>query len=178
MISSRSILTLAAAAVLGTGLAWSPLAQAQSSGAPPSPSATAPDMNSSASSHGATAPRNSPVEARITQLHRQLKITSAQQDDWNQVAQDIRDDAQQMGTLVQQRADAAKTKPMTAADNLNNYAQIESAHADALKKLAPDFEKLYDSMSPAQKKNADKLFNQRISQRVRATSTPSSRPHG
>ena len=40
-----------------------------------------------------------------------------------------------------------------------------------------DFEKLYDKMSPAQKKTADTVFNQRLNQRVRTTATPSSGGH-
>lgn len=192
MIASRSVMTLAASALLGAGLAWSPLAQAQStSGAtPPSatmnapstaaPMAQAPRSTAPAASTGTVKPRsNGQVEAHITQLHKQLKITQDQESDWNKVAQDMRDSAQQMSTLVEQRNDAAKSKPMNAVDNLKNYAEIADAHADSLKKITPDFESLYDKMSPAQQKTADKLFNQRINQRVRTTAAPSSsKPRG
>lgn len=193
MIASRSVMTLAASALLGAGLAWSPLAQAQSTGAtPPSatmnaPSSAAPMAQaprtaapSSAAARTDTAkPRsNSQVEAHITQLHKQLKITQDQESDWNKMAQDMRDSAQQMSSLVAQRNDAAKGKPMNAVDNLKNYAEIADAHADSLKKITPDFEALYDKMSPAQQKTADHLFNQRISQRVRTTAAPAAKPRG
>ena len=64
---------------------------------------------------------------------------------------------------------------MNAVDNLKSYEQITDAHAEGLKKIMPDFEKLYNQMSPAQKKTADSVFNQRVNQRVRTTATPSPR---
>lgn len=181
MTASRTILAFAAAAALGIGLSsWSPLAQAQSAGtstAPSAPStATSPPAASSASTRSAKP--DAQVEARVKQLHSQLKITKDQENDWNAVAQDMRDGAQSMETLLQQRAASAKSKPMNAVDDLKNYEQIVDAQADGLKKIAPDFEKLYDEMSPAQKKTADTIFNQRLNQRVRTTATPSSGKHG
>lgn len=186
MTASRTILAMAAAAALGTGLsAWSPFAQAQSSSTattPPSATSAAP-MAAAPSSTAAKAQTvkptsNSQVEARITQLHRELKITKDQETDWNTMAQDMRDNAQKMASLIQERNNAAKSKPMNAVDNLKNYQEIADAHADGLKKIVPDFEKLYDEMSPAQKKTADTVFNQRVNQRVRTTATPSSGGHG
>ena len=180
MTSSRTLLVLAAAA-LGAGLTWSPLAQAQSSGSSSAPSA-APMMQSPSASPSAPGsstqsvkPRSdTQVESRIKQLHSQLKITSAQEDQWNKLAQDMRDNAQQMSSLLQERNAAAKSRPMNAVDNLKNYADIADAHAQGLKTIAPDFESLYNSMSAAQKKTADTIFNQRVNQRVRTTATPSS----
>lgn len=188
MTASRTILALAAAA-LGTGLAWGPPAQAQSSNTtttPPSatspaPMAQTPSASPSApSSTGQTVkPRSdAQVEARITQLHRELKITKDQDSDWNTLADDMRDNAHDMSTLIQERNDAARSKPMNAVDNLKNYEKIADAHADGLKKIVPDFEKLYDEMSPEQKKTADAVFNRRVSQRVRTTAMPASGTHG
>jgi hypothetical protein len=48
---------------------------------------------------------------------------------------------------------------MTAVDNLKTYEAIADAHAEGLQKLVPAFETLYASMSEAQKKNADEVFN-------------------
>jgi protein CpxP len=181
MTPSRTILAMTAAAALGTGLsAWSPYAQAQSSSAtttsPPSASTAPSAAPSSASAKAQTVKpmSDAQVEARVAQLHRQLKITKDQESDWNTVAQDMRDGAQNMSTLLQARNSAAKSKPMNAVDNLKNYEEIVDAQADGLKKITPDFEKLYDEMSPAQKKTADTIFNQRLNQRVRTTATPSS----
>jgi molecular chaperone GrpE (heat shock protein) len=184
MTPSRTILALAAA-TLGVGLAWSPLAQAQSgsptsstspgaSSAPMAPAPSASPASSSANAQSVKPRSDAQVEARIKQLHGELKITSAQEDDWNKMAQDMRDNAQDMATLLQQRNTEAKSHPMNAVDNLKNYEQITDAHADGLKKIVPDFETLYDSMSSAQKKTADTVFNRSVNQRVRTTARPSS----
>lgn len=181
MTASRTILALAAAAAIGSGLAWSPLAQAQSSTttAPPSatsPAPASPAPHATAPSSKAASSKNSDakVEARIAQLHKELKITPDQEKDWNTMAQDMRDNAQQMSSLLQERAATSKSKPLNAVDNLRSYQKITDAHADGLKKITPDFEKLYAEMSPTQKKTADTIFNQRVNQRVRTTATPSS----
>jgi hypothetical protein len=193
MTASRTILALATATVLGTGLSvWSPLAQAQSSSttmrppaatsaAPMTPapsSAVKPSASSSTTAQTVKPRSDAQVEARITQLHRELKITKDQDSDWNAVAQDMRDNAHDMKMLIDERNGATKTKPMNAVDNLKNYEKIADAHADGLKKIVPDFEKLYGEMSPAQQKTADTVFNSRVNQRVRTTATPSSQRKG
>jgi hypothetical protein len=186
MIASRTILTIAAAAAIGSGLAWSPLiAKAQSAGTSPppaasaaAPTATAPKAaaptasTSGSSSAQAVKPRSdAQVEARITQLHKQLKITQDQESAWGVVAQDMRENARAMSSDLSDRNAA---KAMNAVDNLKSYAKIADTYADGLKKIAPDFAKLYDQMSPAQKKTADTVFSQRINQRVKQTASPSS----
>lgn len=170
MTCSRTLLALTAAAALGTGLAsWSPAALAQASNAPPSASAPA---TPAPSAHRATvAPRSdAQINARIAQLHRELKITAAQDGQWNALAQIMRANAHDMADLI--RARNAHARSMDAMANLQSYAQIADAHADGLKKLVPAFQSLYDSMSAAQKKNADKIFATRVTQRVRATTRP------
>ncbi len=105
-------------------------------------------------------PRHSPtdrVEARITRLHGELKITAAQELQWNAVAQAMRDDAKAMEQAIEQRRQA---KSMTAVDDLKSYQAIADAHAQGLQKLIPAFQALYDSMSDEQKKNADAVFSQ------------------
>jgi hypothetical protein len=186
MTASRTVLAIAAAAAIGSSLAWSPLAQAQSgTAAPPASSAApmtqAPTAATPSTSHATTStqavkPRSdAQVEARITQLHKQLKITKDQESDWNTVAQDMRDNARAMSSDLSARN---SSKTMNAADNLKSYAKIADTYADGLKKIAPDFEKLYDTMSPTQKKTADRIFNQRINQRVKSTATPAAPSHG
>ncbi|MGH6996396.1 MAG: Spy/CpxP family protein refolding chaperone, partial [Stellaceae bacterium] len=85
-----------------------------------------------------------------------LKITAAQEPQWQQVAQVMRDNAAQMEQMVKERD--AKLKTMTAVDNLQTYSDVAQAHADGLKKLVPVFDTLYGSMSDAQKKVADAVF--------------------
>jgi protein CpxP len=171
-IFARSFATLAAAAVLGGGLVvQGPVAFAQSSpsGAPPS-SSTAPAASPSMAPHSDAA-----VEARIKRLHAQLKITPDQEDQWNAMAQIMRGNADRISSLAQQRAKNAPS--MSAVDNLRTFEEITAAQEDGLKQLLPSFGKLYDSMSDAQKKTADAVFNQRIQARV-ATQTKPAKPSG
>jgi len=96
------------------------------------------------------------VEERIKDFHTKLKITPAQEELWNNVIQVMRDNAKTMEALIKARSEKAST--MTAVDDLKSYGEIAEAHADGLKKFIPVFEPLYASMSDAQKKNADTLF--------------------
>ena len=97
------------------------------------------------------------VDARIKELQTKLKITPAQQEQWNKVTQEMRDNAKAMEALIKARLEKAGT--MTAVDDLKSYGAIAEAHADGLKKFIPVFEPLYASMSDAQKKDADVLFH-------------------
>jgi len=127
-------------------------APAAPSAAPAAPS-TAPATKAAPMK---TSKRLSGVDARIASLHKRLKITAAQEPQWQQVAQVMRDNAAQIEQLVKERD--AKLKTMTAVDNLQTYSDIAQAHADGLKKLVPVFDTLYGSMSDAQKKVADAVF--------------------
>ena len=122
--------------------------------ASPSPSrAASPEPGLATAGRASKADR---VEARIKELHTKLKITPAQEELWNNVAQVMRDNAKTMEALIKARSEKAST--MTAVDDLKSYSEIAEAHADGLKKFIPAFEPLYASMSDAQKKNADTLF--------------------
>lgn len=111
------------------------------------------------------------VEARIAELHKELKITDAQGDLWNGFAQVMRDNSQTMQALADQRSLNQKT--MSAVDDLASYETITEAHVEGLKKLVPAFQALYDAMSPEQKKTADAVFS-RYSRRVASNTAMSS----
>jgi septal ring factor EnvC (AmiA/AmiB activator) len=96
------------------------------------------------------------VEARITDMHAKLKITQAQEDQWGKVAQVLRDNEKAIEPLIKARNENGRT--MNAVDDLKSYGEITDAHADGIKKFTPVFATLYDSMSDAQKKQADTLF--------------------
>lgn len=95
------------------------------------------------------------AEQRIKELHAKLHITQAQEPQWAAFVQVMRDNAQQMSSLIAQRD---QNPPATAVDNLKSYAEITDAHGDGLKKLVPAFESLYASLSDDQKKVADTMF--------------------
>jgi periplasmic protein CpxP/Spy len=96
------------------------------------------------------------VEARVKELHKELKITPEQEPQWKAVADAMLDGAQTTEQAIEQRRAA---KSMTAVDNLKTYEAIVDAHAEGMQKLVPAFETLYASMSDAQKKNADAIFS-------------------
>jgi Mg-chelatase subunit ChlI len=99
------------------------------------------------------------VEARIKELHGQLKITADQEPQWSAFAQVMRDNATAMNALHQDREQKAKT--MTAIDDLHAYQAMADAHAEGIRKLTVAFEAVYAGMSDAQKKNADAVFSHR-----------------
>ncbi|MGO9787883.1 MAG: Spy/CpxP family protein refolding chaperone [Stellaceae bacterium] len=138
--------------------AYADMQLAQAGQAPP-PGATPAPPNAPPPSMSKTAPADR-IEARIKSLHEQLQITPAQESQWAAVAQAMRDSANQMQTLIQQRTQGVKT--MTAVDDLHSYQAIAQAHLEGLNKLVPAFETLYASMSDAQKKNADGVFQHKV----------------
>jgi hypothetical protein len=96
------------------------------------------------------------TEARVKELHAKLKITPAQDPQWQDFVSAERDNAQQMSDLIAKREQMAGS--MNAVDDFKNYETIAKAHEDGLEKIVPAFEKLYASMSDDQKKMADNLF--------------------
>ena len=118
--------------------------------------ASAPTSTSAAAPAGKAGHERN-VEDRIAYLHSQLKITAAQETQWNAFADVMRNNGQTMGQLFQQRR--AETN-LSALDDMKQYATIAQAHADGMKKLVDAFDPLYTSFSPEQKKLADVTFHQ------------------
>jgi len=130
------------------------MAQAAPAPATPDASSQVPQIP------GQQAPTRGPatlVDARISELHEQLHVTPAQEPQFRAYADVMRDNAQAMHALFQQRAQSTDTN---AVSRLRWYAQLTAAHAEAVGKLVPVFEALYQSMSDKQKKAADAVFQQ------------------
>jgi protein CpxP len=105
------------------------------------------------------AQRDEAVEHHIADLHAKLKITAAEESQWKEVADTMRDNAKTMDKAIDKHdASVAST---TAIDELNGYADIAQAHATGVKKLAKSFSGLYSMMSDDQKKEADEIFSHR-----------------
>jgi hypothetical protein len=100
------------------------------------------------------------AETRIKTLHRELKITPEQEQAWNAVAQQIRDNAKQRADAYAQQTASEKTA--TAPDMINAYAKTVDTQADAAHKFSEVFQPLYDSMSEQQKKTADAVFRNKV----------------
>lgn len=122
---------------------------------PAAPAAPAQPATPAAKPKKAKMSRVDRVEMRIKALHSELKITPAQETEWNAVAEAMRDDAKAMEQAIEQRRQA---KSMTAVDDLKSYQAVADAHAQGLQKLVPAFQALYDAMPPDQQKNADAVF--------------------
>jgi periplasmic protein CpxP/Spy len=132
--------------------------------------ANAQAPESSASPHASTnatpsamtksdAKRDDAVEHHISDLHTKLKITPAEESQWKEVAETMRESAKDMDKAIDKRSAALASA--TAVDDLNAYADIAQAHATGVKKLAKSFSGLYSMMSDDQKKEADEIFSHR-----------------
>jgi protein CpxP len=143
------------AVLVSTFAFGSAIAQSPDSSASPHASANA----TSSAMAKADAKRDDAVEHHITDLHAKLKITPAEESQWKEVAETMRDNAKDMDKAIDKRSAALANA--TAVDDLNAYADIAQAHANGVKKLAKSFSGLYSMMSDDQKKEADEIFSHR-----------------
>ncbi len=97
------------------------------------------------------------VENRIAELHSRLRITAAQQAQWDALTQVMRENAAHMRQVV---AEHGRTQNMSALDDLRAYASVTQAHAEDMQRLVPAFQTLYEAMSPEQQQVADTTFRQ------------------
>jgi hypothetical protein len=165
----RPILTTRAAVVLlATALPVAAFGQAtpppqtppSTAAQPPAGTAAQPPATDRATHHAR--PRENPtarVEARIAQLHSELKITPEQQAQWDQFAQVMRENASAMGEALTERA--AKIKTMNAVESMQSYAHLAEVHDQSMQKLTTAFQALYGTLSAAQKQAADQAFRPR-----------------
>ena len=130
------------------------LAQSAQSSAPTTPPAAASSPIASQPISGKSMQER--VENHIKQLHAQLRITPAEQPQWDQFAQVMRDNARDMDQAIMQRAQQYPT--MNAVQNMQSWEQIAEAHARQLQKLVPAFDNLYNAMPEEQKKLTDQVF--------------------
>jgi protein CpxP len=98
------------------------------------------------------------VERRITDLHARLKITASQEKPFDDFANVMRDNDKRMTEMSQERQQTAATG--TAVDQMRAYADWTKTHSDDVQHLSAAFSTLYDSLSPAQKTQADESFRQ------------------
>jgi periplasmic protein CpxP/Spy len=109
------------------------------------------------------------VENRIKELHAQLRITPAEEPQWNQFAEVMRENARDMDQVLMQRAEQFPT--MNALKNMQSYAQLAEAHAQHVEKLVPAFENLYNAMPEQQKQFADQVFRGNAEKHIGAAQT-------
>ncbi len=166
MIRSNYLALAAVAALLALPAA-APAQPAQPSApATPPPATAAASPTSSHAVPGNSAEQR--VEEHIKELHSQLRITSAEQAQWEQFANVMRDNARDMDQAFAQRMQQYPT--MNALQNMQSYEQISEAHAQHLQKLVPAFETLYNAMPEAQKQLADQVFRANAQKKVQTGS--------
>jgi periplasmic protein CpxP/Spy len=98
------------------------------------------------------------VEEHIRDLHAQLRITPAEQPQWQQFADVMRQNARDMDQQFAARRDQFGT--MNALQNMQSYERIADAHAQNLQRLVPAFENLYNAMPDSQKRLTDQVFRE------------------
>lgn len=130
---------------------------AQAAPAPAASGAASPGGGGFMRGLGSQSSASAHVEIRITELHDQFHITPAQEAQFKAYADVMRSNAQAMEALFQERAQNPDT---TAIGELRWYARLTAAHGQALTKLVPVFDTLYQSLSDQQKKAADRVFSQ------------------
>jgi protein CpxP len=151
----ENVMKMIVAAVVSSLAFGAALAQAPDSAATPNPSANA----TTTAMATADAKRDAAVEKHIKELHATLKITPAEEPQWNEVAQTMRENARELDRAIDKRD--ANVANATAIDDLNAYADITQTHANGVKKLASAFSGLYSAMSEDQKKEANEVFSHR-----------------
>jgi len=118
------------------------------------------DPNNFESEAAVTVSLTKRMDAHFAMLHDKLKITQAQENQWQKFTRVMLENTTAMQDLQEKRRKDARS--MTALEDLKSYSEIADAHASGLKNFIPAFEALYSSMSEEQKRNADSLFlNQR-----------------
>lgn len=157
-LATAALLSLPVAALAQSSQGQSPAAR---SAAPPPPVAAASPM---AAHPAAGKNAQERVEQRIKELHAQLQITPAQQAQWDQFAQVMRENARDMDQAFMQRAQ--QFPKMNAVQNMRSYEQIAEEHTQRLQKLIPAFENLYSAMPDQQKHLADEVFRRNAERHV------------
>lgn len=166
---SNHLTSVALAALLALpGAALAQTAQpsaAQQPASPPSAGATSPMAGHPVSGKNA----EERVERYIKDLHTRLQITPAEEAQWNQFAELMRQNARDMDQVFMQRADQFSS--LNAVQNLQSYAQLAEAHAQRVQKLVPAFENLYNAMPEQQKRVADQVFRANAERHIGAAQT-------
>jgi len=99
-----------------------------------------------------------PEKLRIRELHDKLRINADQEALWESVAQIMLSNGEKFHSSIEERATKLKDKSLSAIDDLKSFQALADQNADGIRVLIPEFEKLYASMTPEQKENADRVF--------------------
>jgi protein CpxP len=145
------------AAALLTGVAAAGLTPALAQTAP-GPANTGPTQSEARHQHAERMLPGRLVDGHIAFLKAELKITPAQETQWQQVAAAMRDNASSLDqaiTTARQNRGA-----MNAVQRLETREQFAKLRADNDARLLEAFKPLYASLSPEQQQMANELVGQ------------------
>ncbi|HUW79896.1 MAG TPA: Spy/CpxP family protein refolding chaperone [Acidocella sp.] len=145
---------LAAMALPVLALPTAAFAQATPPASPGMSSNMAPQQPGAASTM--TKSLSEKVKQHIARLHTQLGITTAEEPQWEQFAQVMRDNSAQMEQAFKERGETIGK--MNAVEDMQSYAHLAQIHAANMQQLASAFKVLYDTFPDSQKKVADEVF--------------------
>jgi periplasmic protein CpxP/Spy len=153
LVAVAPLVALPAAALAQATQAPAAATPPATSTTPPAPSPSTP-LGPSRAAPGSTAAQR--VEEHIRNLRAQLRITRAEQPQWEKFADVMRENARAMDQIFTERMQQYST--MNALQNMQSYAQIAAAHADHVQKLVGAFADLYNAMPERQQKLTDQVF--------------------
>jgi hypothetical protein len=150
---------LAAAALVSGGVLTLPASQAQTQATSPNQTASPPSLGQA---QRPAREHPSHIEGRIAYLKTELKITAAQDAQWDKVAQAMRQNAterrQGFERVRAEHDSAGQRQPPNALQRLEGEARFAALRAQQADRFLAAFRPLYDGMSDAQKKAADELL--------------------
>ncbi|HEX5453723.1 MAG TPA: Spy/CpxP family protein refolding chaperone [Stellaceae bacterium] len=104
-------------------------------------------------------------QSQIEDLKKRLHITAAQEPKFDNFTKVVEENAQRLRKVLAQEQPKAAGNPV---ERLRAAERVTEAQVDALKRLIPAVEGLYDSFSAEQKRTADQvLFARNTSHRTR-----------
>lgn len=97
------------------------------------------------------------IDGRVAFMKAELKITPAQEAQWQVLEKAMRDSAASRKSMREQfKAD--KDKPKTSVERLKAREKFAVARLEQMKAFNAAYEPLYNAMSEQQRKAADELF--------------------
>ena len=103
------------------------------------------------------------MQDHVRALHDRLRITEAEQPQWDAVAAAMMANARHVAELHAAQVDALPSAPA----ELRHYAAVTQAHAEDAQRLIAPFDQLYAVMSPEQRATADATFHRFEQERLR-----------
>ena len=106
------------------------------------------------------------LEKHIATLHGELHITPMQEPLWQPFTAAMRDSVAQLDHVYAQRE--SRRGAVSAVDDLRSYALVQQIRAQTVQALIGPFQRLYNSFSPSQKRQADETFHKFTDNAIRS----------